>query len=121
MNAAGAGVASAVANATTTTVPGAPVILSVDTRDASASIHFTPPANGGSAIIQYEYRLDQGTWFSTGSLADEFVISGLTNSVTYSLELRAVNGVGNGPASDRAVGPGVHHPGGACPRCHRGR
>ena len=100
LNAVGAGAASAVATGITRTVPGEPVILSVDTRDASASIRFTPPANGGSAIIEYQYRLDQDTWYSTGSLADEFVLSGLTNSVTYSLEIRAVNGVGDGPASD---------------------
>ena len=100
LNAVGAGAASAVANAITTTVPDAPVILSVDTRNASAWIRFIPPANGGSAIIRYEYRLDQDTWNNTGSLADEFVIGGLANSVTYSLELRAVNGVGAGPASD---------------------
>jgi hypothetical protein len=100
VNAAGAGVASAVASGVTTTVPHAPVIVTVDVHDASASVHFAPPANGGLPITKFEYRLDAGAWTDTGSLADEFVISGLTNGVTYSLVLRAVNSDGNGPASD---------------------
>ena len=100
VNAVGHGVASAVATGITTTVPDAPLIVSADSRDSSAAIHFTPPANGGATIIRFEYRLDGSvTWTDTGSLADEFVVSGLVNSTTYTFEMRAVNSVNPGPAS----------------------
>jgi len=100
VNAAGHGLASAVATGITTTVPDAPVIVSADSRDSSAAIHFTPPANGGAEIIRFEYRLDGAdTWTDTGSLADEFVVGDLVNSTNYRFEMRAVNSEGNGPAS----------------------
>ena len=99
LNAAGAGVASDRKDGVTTTVPGAPAIVAVEPRDAAVSISFTPPTNGGSAITRFEYRLDLGTWIDTGSLAEEFIVGGLTNSVTYSLRVRAVNSVGDGPPS----------------------
>lgn len=99
VNAAGPGAASAIAEGMTTTAPAAPVIDDVDVRDSSAAVTFTPPANGGSAITAYEYSLDGGEWIDTGSLSGELVIDGLDNATTYSLRLRAVNGVGAGPAS----------------------
>ena len=99
LNAAGAGLASDVAVGIPTTTPNAPVIVSADGGDGSASIAFIPPSNGGSAIVRYEYRLDLGTWTDTGSLAGQFFISDLLNSTTYSIELRAVNGRGDGPPS----------------------
>lgn len=99
VNAAGPGAASAVAEGITTTAPDAPVIDDVDVRDGSAAVTFTSPANGGSAITAYEYSLDGGEWIDTGSLSNEFVIGGLANATTYSLRVRAVNGVGAGPAS----------------------
>ncbi len=95
VNSAGAGTASAVASGITTTVPAVPVIDGVDSGNEQATIRFTGPANGGAAIIRYEYRLDSGTWVDTGTLANEFLITGLTNATSPSLELRAVNGVGN--------------------------
>lgn len=57
------------------------------------------PANGGSAITDIEYRLDGGTWTSSGGTTS-FNITGLTNGVAYDVELRAVNSIGEGPASD---------------------
>lgn len=96
VNAAGTGVASAVADGITTTAPLAPEIASVITGDGTATVTFTPSANGGAAITAFEYRLDGGSWIDTGSLAGGFVIAGLTNGTTYGLELRAVNAVGAG-------------------------
>lgn len=99
VNAAGAGAASAVAAGITTTAPDAPVIESITGHDASATVTFTIPANGGAAITGFEYRLDDGEWLDAGSLSGDLVISGLNNSVTYQVEVRAVNDVGAGPAS----------------------
>jgi predicted RNA-binding protein with TRAM domain len=99
VNAAGPGLASAVASGITTTVPAAPVITGTTAYDSSAAIRFTNPAKGGAAILRFEYRLNGGTWVDTGSLSNEFVVAGLDNSSTYTVEVRAVNIRGDGPAS----------------------
>lgn len=57
------------------------------------------PANGGSAITSVQYRVDGGTWTSSGGTVS-FNITGLTDDVEVDIELRAVNAVGNGAASD---------------------
>ncbi|MDQ1424280.1 MAG: hypothetical protein QOD72_1778, partial [Acidimicrobiaceae bacterium] len=101
VNGAGPGVASAVSTGITTTVPAAPTIDLVAAHDSSALVQFTAPANGGQAIMAYEYSLDGGdTWINTGSLSQEFVVSGLNNALGYTIVVRAVNSVGNGPTSD---------------------
>ena len=59
------------------------------------------PSNGGSALTALEYRLDAGTWTAlTGTGTGVRTITGLTNGVEYDIELRAVNAIGNGAASD---------------------
>ena len=71
-----------------------------------------PVGDGNSAITRYEYRYKTtgnypSTWTQVvdgpdadTSAANErsVTVSGLTNGTEYSFELRAVNGVGNGPA-----------------------
>lgn len=57
------------------------------------------PDDGGAAISDIEYRLDDGSWASSGGTTS-FTISGLTNDQEYAVELRAVNAVGAGAASD---------------------
>lgn len=57
------------------------------------------PANNGSTITDIEYRLDGGSWVSSGGTTS-FTIGGLTNDQEYDVELRAVNAIGAGPASD---------------------
>jgi hypothetical protein len=57
------------------------------------------PADGGDTITDVEYRLDGGSWVSSGGTSS-FTISGLTNDQEYDVELRAVNSVGAGAASD---------------------
>ncbi|MDW3216510.1 MAG: fibronectin type III domain-containing protein [Ilumatobacteraceae bacterium] len=103
VNAAGPGSASAVATGIPTTAPDAPVVIAAEGGNGQANVRFAPPANGGSAILRYEYRLDGGPWVDTDTLASEFVVTGLTNATSYSLELRAVNGVGESDPSAPAV------------------
>jgi surface protein len=80
--------------------PSAPTITSATPGNGSAVVAFTAPtSNGGSAITDYEYRLDGGAWVSVGSTSSPFTITGLTNGTSYQVELRAVNGVGPGPES----------------------
>jgi hypothetical protein len=57
------------------------------------------PADGGDTITDIEYRLDGGSWVSSGGTTS-FTISSLTNDQEYDVELRAVNSVGAGAASD---------------------
>ena len=119
INAVGTGAASVAINATPATVPGAPTIngntVAGLTNQLSAA--FTAPvSNGGSAITTYQYSTDAGaTWRArddSGTTASPVVISvlssdgttALVNGTTYNVELRAVNAVGPGVASDLAVG-----------------
>ena len=99
VNVVGAGVASATASGMTTTVPEAPTIEDVSASDASATVTFAVPANGGATTTRFEYRLDGGAWLDTGSLSNSFVISSLVNATTYAVRVRAVNAVGAGPPS----------------------
>ena len=89
---------------TPTGPPGAPVITSVTPSDGSLSLAFTP-ATSSQPILDYQYSLDGGTtWTSSGTTTSPAVINGLTNGTTYSVELRAVNSVGDGDASSPATG-----------------
>jgi len=81
-------------------IPGAPVLVSATPGDGSITVAWSAPvSDGGRAILHYEYRLDGGGWMSLGT-ASPADITGLTNGTTYSVELRAVNGAGPGPASN---------------------
>ena len=100
VNATGAGRASAVADGITTTVPDAPSILGTTAVDSAVLVELDLPANGGSEIVRYEYRLNGGAWTDTGSLSERFLIAGLQNASTYEIEVRAVNGRGPSTPSD---------------------
>jgi hypothetical protein len=112
-NSAGAGAISNTATVTPAAVPAAVDDLTAEARDSGASVSFTAPADNGSAITGYEYQLDGGTWttlnlnFVISSLLSNNnvtgVITGLTNGTAYNVNVRAVNGEGNGPASNTAT------------------
>lgn len=111
VNANGNGAQTASLPGTPATVPGAPQNLVITPGDQQLSVAFDPPAsNGGSAITTYQYSTDGGTTWrnrQTGTDASPLVITtlstdgatALTNGVTYPVQLRAVNDVGNGPAT----------------------
>ncbi len=80
--------------------PGAPTITSITPSDSSLSVAFTA-ANSNAPLTDYEYELGgSGTWISAGVTTSPLTINGLTNGTTYSVDIRAVNSIGNGPASD---------------------
>ena len=59
------------------------------------------PANGGAAITDVQYQIGAGNWISLGSTAlAAYTISGLTNGVSASVKIRAVNSAGASAASD---------------------
>lgn len=85
---------------TTSSGPAAPTGLAATPGDASARITFTAPGDAG--ITNYEYSTDNGTTWSTPSpavTASPLTITGLTNSTTYQVRIRAVNAAGSGTAS----------------------
>ncbi len=104
VNVEGNGAASDV-KAETPTGPTVPAAFSVGdwsiaAGDEEADVTISSlPSNGGSAITDIDYRLDGGSWVSTGGTTS-FTIAGLTNDQEYDVELRAVNAVGDGAASD---------------------
>ncbi len=81
------------------TVPGAPTIGIPDELDGAASIVFSPPAsNGGSAILGYTVTCNPG--MKTASAAGSpILVSGLSNGVTYTCSVTAMNSAGTGAAS----------------------
>ncbi len=88
--------------------PNAPTSLSASAGNGEATISFTAPTDlstftqtgeEDNTITNYEYTLDNGTtWvaLSPSDATSPVTISGLTNGTTYSVKLRAVNGVGAG-------------------------
>lgn len=74
--------------------PDAPTITSVTGADGTATVSFKPGWDGGSAITNYLYSLDNGvSWNgrSPGSAASPMVITGLRDGVTYQVRIRSLN------------------------------
>ena len=86
------------------TVPDAPRNLLADGTDGAMTLTWDAPASdGGSAITDYEYRINgRNSWISIGSTLTTHTVSGLVNGTAYAFEVRAVNRIGKGRASNRA-------------------
>ena len=85
------------------TGPDAPTNLLVEGGDGQVTLTWEAPENdGGSAITDYEYRIDgKGDWISIGSTDTTHTVSGLVNGTVYTFEVRAVNRNRKGRASNR--------------------
>jgi hypothetical protein len=87
------------------TVPAAPTAVTATPGNASASVSWTPPANGGSPITSYTVTPYAGTTALaaktvSGSPAPTLTsIAGLTNGTAYTFGVTATNAVGAGPQS----------------------
>ena len=93
--------------------PGAPAGLTATGDDESVTLNWSAPEAGGSQIIRYEYRSAAsgetwGEWMtvSGGGSARNITISGLTNGTLYGFQVRAVNSIGEGEASQATATPG---------------
>ena len=111
-NASGTGTWSAVRDATPKGPPPAPTALIATAKASSAEIAFTnPESDGGSAILNYEYTLNDGsTWIALSPLdaTTPVTIPGLTDGVTYAIKLRAISALGAGtPSQAVSVVPGL--------------
>lgn len=115
LNAGGFGSASGSVTATPTdmTVPSKPRNLRVSmTADKQLHLEWDSPSDtGGSAITNYQYSYDKnndGSWNDWGSPldsgTDEYLsLTGFTLGATYAFRVRAVNKIGSGAASSKAV------------------
>ena len=98
INSLGGGTWSAPSSTTTpATVPGTPSAISFSATNSQATISFTAPSSGGATISKYQYSINGGSsWINLSGTTSPLTIAGLTNGVTYSVMLRAVNSQGGG-------------------------
>jgi len=89
-------------------IPTAPTITSVTRGNRQLAIGFNPPSNlRGGSLTGYQYEITYGTTVSPVTdipTTSPFVVSGLTNGVTYSIRLRAVTA---GPGEWSTLSSGV--------------
>jgi hypothetical protein len=107
-NAVGTSPASAASNAVTPaapTAPGTPTSVTATAGNAAATVTWTAPGNGGSAITGYTVTpylagVAQATTSVTGSPpAATATVTGLTNGSSYTFTVTATNAVGTGSPS----------------------
>ena len=87
------------------TAPGAPTAVSATAGDKQATVTWTAPPNGGSAVTSYTVTPYVGTTAQTATTvtgnppATKTTVTGLTNGTAYSFKVSATNGIGTGPDS----------------------
>ena len=86
------------------TVPDAPMNLVAEATDAAVTLTWDAPEDdGGSAVTDYEYRINgRNPWISIGSTDTTHTVTGLVNGTEYVFEVRAVNRIGKSFSSTRA-------------------
>ncbi len=113
INPSGDSAASNEVSATPRTVPEAPTGVTATAGNGQATVSFTAPANGGSAIMNYEVTASPGNRSVTGT-SSPITVTGLSNGVAYTFTVKAVNGAGSSAASvaSNAVTPSAPSSGG---------
>ena len=113
VNGVAAGQAATASATLAESAPGAPAGLTATGGDEQVALSWGAPADGGSQIIRYEYRYGAvgGTYsewatVSGGGSARSLTVTGLTNGTEYGFQVRAENGIGEGPASEDTATPG---------------
>ena len=80
------------------TAPAAPTAVSAVAGDGQATVSWTAPANGGSAITGYTVTTSPGG-ATTPASGTSVLATGLTDGTAYTFTVTATNSVGTGPAS----------------------
>ena len=112
-NTAGPGATSDSEQGIPVSTPAAPTGLVATAGNQELSISFTPGSNNGSAITNYQYSTTNGASYTSVSPAQTtspILITGLVNGTTYSVKIRAVNGIGVGDASTTVTGTPGNNP-----------
>ena len=94
------------------TTPSEPTGLRAESHDRGLSLSWeAPDSDGGVPIVRYDISFDGGvTWiFQSEPSVRTVKVDGLVNARRYSLTVRAVNALGNGPASDQVTGVPAPH------------
>ncbi len=84
-------------------LPSAPVIGTASASSGSASVAFTPSADGGSPVLQFDgtcTSTDGGATATGSGLTSPVVVSGLTNGRTYTCRVTATTGIGTSASSE---------------------
>ena len=79
--------------------PGAPTVVTATAGDEQASVAFTAPSDGGSAITSYTATSNPAGVPSSGCTASPCTVAGLTNGTAYTFTVTATNDVGIGQPS----------------------
>ena len=86
--------------------PEKPTVTTTD-GDRQVTLSWTGPSNnGGSAITEWEYQQDGGSWTDisgSGASTTSHTVTSLTNGTAYTFKVRAVNTHGDGAESDAAT------------------
>jgi len=99
-NSTGTGPASfASPSVTPAVLPGAPSAVTATQGNASVSLSWTAPSNGGSLITSYTVTSSSGLTYTVSGGATTLSITGLTNGTSYSFTITATNAIGTGTAS----------------------
>ncbi len=102
-NAIGTSSDSAASTAVTpATVPGAPTGVSAIAGNGQASVSWTPPTNGGSAITEYTVTASDGQTATTTG-ATTATVTGLPNGIACTFTVTATNVAGTSPDSAAAI------------------
>jgi hypothetical protein len=82
------------------TIPGTPTHITATAGDGQATVSFTAPADdGGSPVIGYVVTSSPGGITAPGSDTC-IIVKGLTNGISYTFTVKAVNLAGNGAESE---------------------
>ena len=87
-----------------TSAPGAPRNLTAVGGNGEVVLTWdAPSSDGGSAITDYEYRINRsGPWIPIGSTDTTHTVTGLVNGTEYTFQVRAVNRIGKGRVPNQA-------------------
>ena len=85
--------------ASTFAVPAAPQNFVVTSGNKQLSMTFSVSSDGGTAITGYKYSLNGASYITVNNTTAPFVITGLSDSTSYTVSLLLFNIIGDGPAT----------------------